>query len=322
MAGYLNRGVWHSAERARTNAEGAFLRDDSQFRDRVTADGAGNFKAEAGRYHLYVSLACPWAHRTLLYRALKGLQDAIGVSVVDPVSGDEGWVFSDYPGATPDHANGLTALHQLYTLAQPDYSGRVTVPVLWDKASRRIVNNESADIIRILNDAFVAFEHRAIDFYPQHLRAEIDAVNAFVYENVNNGVYRCGFATSQAAYDQAVLQLFAALDRLEERLSRHRYLVGNRLTEADMRLFPTLVRFDAVYFIHFKCSVRRIADYPNLSGYLRDIYQMPGVSETVNMDHIKRHYYLSHRHLNPTGIIPAGPDFDFAGRHDRQRFQE
>lgn len=322
MAGYLDRGVWHSAERARTNAEGAFVRDDSQFRDRVTADGAGNFRAEAGRYHLYVSLACPWAHRTLLYRAQKGLQEAIGVSVVDPVSGDEGWVFSNYPAATPDHANGLTALHQLYTLAQPDYSGRVTVPVLWDKVSQRIVNNESADIIRILNDAFIAFERRAIDFYPQHLRAEIDAVNALVYENVNNGVYRCGFATSQTAYEQAVCQLFDVLDRLEERLSQQRYLVGNSLTEADMRLFPTLVRFDAVYFIHFKCSVRRIADYPNLSGYLRDIYQLPDVNETVNMDHIKRHYYLSHRHLNPAGIIPEGPDFDFAGRHDRRRFQE
>lgn len=322
MAGYLDRGVWRSADRARTNAEGAFVRDDSQFRDCVTADGEGDFKAEAGRYHLYVSLACPWAHRTLLYRALKGLQDAIGVSVVDPVSSDEGWVFSDYPGATPDHVNGLSAMHQLYALAQPDYSGRVTVPVLWDTASRCIVNNESADILRMLNDAFVPFERRAIDFYPPPLRAEIDAVNAFVYENVNNGVYRCGFATSQAAYDQAVLQLFAALDRLEEQLSRQRYLVGNVLTEADMRLFPTLVRFDAVYSIHFKCSVRRIADYPNLSGYLCDIYQMPGVSETVDMDHIKRHYYLSHRHLNPAGIIPAGPDFDFSGRHDRQRFLE
>lgn len=320
--GYLEQGIWQSGERPRTNSKGAFVRDESKFRDWVTADAAGKFKAEPGRYHLYVSLACPWAHRTLLCRALKGLQDVIGVSVVDPVSGDQGWVFSDYPGATADYPNGLTALHQLYTLAQPDYSGRVTVPVLWDTASRRIVNNESADIIRILNDAFDAYARTDADFYPPHLRAEIDAINRFVYENVNNGVYRCGFATSQQAYEQAVRQLFEALDALEERLSRWRYLVGNGVTEADLRLFPTLMRFDAVYCIHFKCSVRRIADYPNLSGYLRDVYQLPGVAATVNMDHIKRHYYLSHRQINPTGIIPAGPDFDFTAPHDRARFQE
>lgn len=322
MAGYLERGVWHCGERARTDKDGAFVRDDSQFRDRVTTGDSGAYQAEAGRYRLYVSLACPWAHRTLLYRALKGLEDVIGVSVVDPVSGDDGWVFSDYPGATAGDANGLTALHQLYTLAQPDYSGRVTVPVLWDTASRRIVNNESADIIRILNDGFDAHARKDADFYPPHLRAEIDTLNRFVYENVNNGVYRCGFATSQEAYEQAVSQLFGALDILEERLSHKRYLLGNSVTEADLRLFPTLVRFDAVYFIHFKCSVRRIADYPNLSGYLRDIYQLPGVAATVNMDHIKRHYYLSHRHINPTGIVPAGPDFDLAAPHRRARFHE
>lgn len=322
MSGYLNRGVWRSEERGRTDDEGSFVRDQSMFREWVTPDRTGAYPAEAGRYHLYVSLACPWAHRTLICRALKGLENVIGLSIVDPVSLDEGWVFSDHPGATSDRANGFTALHQLYTLAEPEYSGRVTVPVLWDTVSKHIVSNESADIIRMFNEAFAAYQRNAVDFYPSHLRAEIDAINRFVYENVNDGVYRCGFATSQASYEQAVDRLFAALDSLESRLCNQRYLVGGVLTEADIRLFPTLVRFDAVYFIHFKCGVRRIADYPNLSGYLRDIYQLPGVSETVNLDHIKRHYYLSHRHLNPGGIIPKGPDFDFTGAHDRQRFSE
>lgn len=322
MAGYLERGVWHGTDRARTNEAGAFVREESQFRGRITADGTGPHPAERSRYHLYVSLACPWAHRTLLYRALLGLEEVVPVSIADPVSANEGWVFSDYPGSTADRANGLHALHQLYTLAKPDYSGRVTVPVLWDCVSRRIVNNESAEIIRILNDAFRAFQRGNLDLCPPSLRKEIDEINGFVYENVNNGVYRCGFAGSQAAYEHAVSSLFDALDRLEDRLSRQRYLTGNRLTEADLRLFPTLVRFDAVYFLHFKCSVRRIADYPNLSSYLRDIYQLPGVGATVNMDHIKRHYYLSHHHLNPAGIIPESPDFDFSAPHDRSRFQE
>lgn len=315
--GYLNNGIWQRVAPPRANTQGEFVRSQSQFRDWITADGSSGFKAEPGRYHLYVSYACPWAHRTLLVRALKGLEDAISVSVVDPVSGDDGWVFSEYPDATIDHVNGLKALHELYTQAQSDYTGRVTVPVLWDKHNRSIVSNESSDIVRMLNIAFTADAGKDVDFYPAPLRAEIDAHNEFIYQHVNNGVYRCGFAASQAAYDAAVEQLFTALDALEKRLSASRYLTGSSLTEADLRLFPTLLRFDPVYFIHFKCSVRRIADYPHLSGYLRDIYQMRGVAETVHMEHIKRHYYLSHLHLNPMGIIPAGPEFDLSAPHHR-----
>ncbi|THF64976.1 glutathione S-transferase family protein [Pseudothauera nasutitermitis] len=322
MSGYLDSGLWCATDRPRTDETGAFVREASQFRRRVTAHGGGRHRAEHGRYHLYVSLACPWAHRTLLCRALKGLEEAVPVSVVEPVAGSQGWVFSAGHGATADLANALHALHELYTLAQPAYSGRVTVPVLWDCAARCIVNNESADILRILNDAFRAFQRTDLDLYPPALRGRINAINRFVHENVNDGVYRCGFARSQAAYGLAVRRLFGALDRIERRLARQRYLVGDCLTEADLRLFPTLVRFDAVYYLHFKCSVRRIADYPNLSGYLRDIYQLPGVAATVDMDHIKRHYYLSHRDLNPAGIVPAGPDTDFAAPHDRLRFQD
>lgn len=317
MGGYLNNGVWQSVAPPVANAQGEFVRNQAQFRERITVDGSSGFQAEPGRYHLYVSCACPWAHRTLLVRALKGLEDIIPVSVVDPVFGDNGWVFSDYPGVTVDHLNGLNALHQLYTLAQSDYTGRVTVPVLWDKHSGRIVSNESSEIVRMLNDAFAMYAENDVDLYPAQLRDEIDDVNDFIYEHVNNGVYCCGFATSQAAYDSAVTQLFTALDALEKRLSASRYLMGRSVTEADLRLFPTLVRFDPVYAIHFKCSIRRIADYPHLSNYLRDIYQIPGVADTVNMDHIKRHYYLSHTHLNPGGIIPAGPDFDLFAPHNR-----
>lgn len=319
MAGYLSNGVWHSADPHRTDRHGAFVRTQSQFRDWVTSDGVSGFKAEPGRYHLYVSLACPWAHRTLLYRVLKGLEQVISVSVVDPVSGPEGWVFSDYPGATVDHANGFQAIHQLYVQSQKDYTGLVTVPVFWDKVSQRIVNNESSEIIRMLDSAFEAYASNPASFYPGALQGEIDVVNDFVYGHVNNGVYRCGFASTQSSYESAVAALFHALDVLEERLSRSRFLIGNELTEADLRLFPTLVRFDAVYFIHFKCSVRRIADYPNLSGYLRDIFQLEGVDGTVNMEHIKRHYYLSHPQLNPKQIIPVGPDFDLSAPHDRAR---
>jgi putative glutathione S-transferase len=316
--GYLEHGVWHKGWGRRHDAGGEFVRPASRFRARVTADGSSGFPAAPGRYHLYVSTACPWAHRTLIFRKLKGLEEAISISIVDPLMGEEGWEFSAAPGCIPDTVNGARYLRELYTRADPGYSGRVTVPVLWDKVSGTIVNNESAEIIRMLNAEFDAYAHRPdLDFYPPALRQEIDRVNAFVYERVNNGVYRCGFAATQAAYERAFDALFAALDALEAWLARTRYLVGDRLTEADWRLFTTLVRFDAVYYTHFKCNLRRIADYPNLSNYLRELYQVPGVAETVNMDHIRRHYYASHRHLNPSGIVPKGPALDFDAPHDR-----
>lgn len=317
MPGRLENGVWQRDDPPNTTPSGEFRRPDSQFRDWITADGTSPFRAEPGRYHLYVSFACPWAHRTLIVRKIKGLEDVLPISVVDPVSGADGWVFSNYPGATADHANGLAALWELYVLGQPNYTGRVTVPVLWDTKSKRIVNNESSEIIRMLNSAFKAYEGVPKDFLPSPLLPEIERINAFVYERVNNGVYRCGFAASQAAYDSAAARLFSALDVLEDRLSRQRYLVGDVLTEADVRLFPTLVRFDNVYAIHFKCTVKRIADYPNLSSYVRDIYQTPGVADTVNMDHIKRHYYLSHPALNPSRLVPLGPVTDFLAPHNR-----
>jgi putative glutathione S-transferase len=306
--------------------DGEFVRMDSQFRNWVTADGSpgptgeGGFPAEAGRYHLYVSYACPWAHRTLIFRKLKSLEDLIGFSVVHPDMEQPGWKFADFPGATPDTVNGFDFMHQLYTLAQPDYSGIVTVPVLWDKKRRTIVNNESSEIIRMLNSAFNALTGNTEDYYPQALRAEIDEINQPIYDNINNGVYKCGFATTQKAYEKAFDALFNALDDVEQRLSRQRYLLGGRLTEADWRLFPTLVRFDPVYVGHFKCNLRRIADYPNLSNYVRDLYQMPGIAETVNLDHIKRHYYYSHESINPTRIVPKGPEVDYAAAHDRDRF--
>ena len=311
--GYLLDGVWNDGwyDTARTGGE--FVRPQTRFRKQITADGSSGYPAEAGRYHLYVSLACPWAHRTLIFRKLKGLEDAISVSVVEPVMSTEGWAFSS---EHPDHVNGCSHLHQLYVRSESHYSGRVSVPILWDKRTGAIVNNESADIIRMLNSAFGT---PTIDYYPAALRSEIDEVNAFVYENVNNGVYRCGFAGKQAAYEAAARRLFDAVDVLEQRLSRSRYLVGNTLTEADWRFFTTLVRFDAVYYGHFKCNVRRIEDYPSLSGYLRDLYQIHGIAETVNFDHIKRHYYMSHPHLNPGRIVPVGPALDFTRPHDRMR---
>ena len=278
------------------------------------------FPAEAGRYHLYVSLACPWAHRTLIFRKLKKLEDVISVSVVEPVLSKLGWEFGTGPGATLDTVNGKSTLAEIYLLTNPRYTGRVTVPVLWDKKRRTIVNNESSEIIRMLNSAFDAFTDVRTDYYPLELRAEIDRINDIVYANVNNGVYRAGFATTQAAYEEAARALFATLDQLEERLSRQRYLVGRQITEADWRLFTTLVRFDAVYYSHFKCNLRRIADYPNLWNYLRDLYQVPGIADTVSLDHIKRHYYGSHRNINPTGIVPIGPLLDFTLPHDRGRF--
>ncbi|MGP1395100.1 MAG: glutathione S-transferase family protein [Inquilinaceae bacterium] len=318
--GLLVDGVWQDKWYDTKKSGGRFVRQDSAFRNAVTEDGASGFPAEAGRYHLYVSLACPWAHRTLIFRKLKKLEDAIGVSVVDPFMGENGWWFSDAPGAVPDSVNGKTYMHEIYTAADPDYTGRVTVPVLWDKKTRTIVCNESAEIIRMFNSAFNAIGDADLDFYPSALREEIDAVNADVYDNINNGVYKAGFATTQKAYEEAFDALFAALDRVEDRLSRQRYLVGDRLTEADWRLFTTLVRFDPVYVGHFKCNLRRIADCPNISNYTRDLFQVPGVAETVNLDHIKQHYYGSHGTINPTRIVPKGPEVDFAAPHDRDRF--
>ena len=323
--GLLIDGEWHDQWYDTKSTGGRFERKASSFRNWVTADGrpgptgTGGFRAEAGRYHLYVSLACPWAHRTLIFRKLKKLEDAITVDVVDPLMLDKGWAFSTSPGATPDTVNRKDYLHQVYQKADPAYTGRVTVPVLWDKKSRTIVSNESSEIIRMLNSAFDDVVKPTLDHYPEALRAEIDAINAAVYDTVNNGVYKAGFATKQEPYEKAVTALFATLDDLEERLSRQRYLVQGQITEADWRLFTTLIRFDAVYVGHFKCNIRRIADYPNLSGYLRQLYQMPGIAETVNMDHIKGHYYRSHETVNPTRVVPAGPELDLDAPHGRER---
>jgi putative glutathione S-transferase len=318
--GLLVDGVWRDQWYDTASTGGRFERKASTFRNWVTADGApgptgeGGFRAEPGRYHLYVALACPWAHRTLIGRALKGLEEAITVSVVDPHMGSEGWVFGDTPGATRDPIHNVRRLYEVYLAADPSYTGRVTVPVLWDRQRATIVSNESAEILRMLNGAFGG---SGPDLYPEALRAEIDAVNARVYDRVNNGVYKAGFATAQEAYANAFEALFAELDTLEGRLDRSRYLCGDRLTEADVRLFTTLVRFDAVYVGHFKCNKRRIADYPNLSNYLRDLYALPGVAPTVNLTHIKRHYYESHPTINPTRIVPLGPDLDFSAPNDR-----
>jgi glutathionyl-hydroquinone reductase len=323
--GLLVNGAWQE-DISRTK-EGRFIRPASIFRNFVTADGSpgpsgeGGFPAEAGRYHLYISLACPWAHRTLIFRALKKIEPVISVSITEPLYGKTGWEFGTARGGTADAVNGKTALAEIYLLADPQYTGRVSVPVLWDKKRRTIVNNESSEIIRMLNSAFDAFTDVRTDYYPAPLRGEIDAINELTYANINNGVYRAGFATSQQAYEEAAYAIFDTLDKLEERLSRQRFLAGRRLTEADWRLFPTLVRFDAVYFSHFKCNLRRIADYPNLWNYTRDLYQVPGIAETVSLDHIKRHYYGSQRQVNPTGIVPIGPRIDFAEPHDRDRFR-
>jgi putative glutathione S-transferase len=305
---------------------GAFVRQDSQFRNWVTTDGKpgpsgeGGFRAEPDRYHLYVSYACPWAHRTLIFRKLKGLANIISVSVVNPDMGEEGWKFGGYPAATEDHVNHFDYLFQAYRQADSSYSGIVTVPTLWDKKQNTIVNNESSEIIRMLNSAFNAFTDNKNDYYPESLRDEIDKINPFIYENINNGVYRCGFAQTQAAYEAAFDKLFGALEQIEERLSSQRYLVGSQITEADWRLLPTLLRFDPVYVGHFKCNLKRIDDYPNLSNYMRDLYQQPGIAETYNLDHTKRHYYYSHESINPTRIVPKGPALDYMAPHDRERF--
>lgn len=299
--------------------KGEFIRQQSAFRNWVTADGSSGFEAEPERYHLYVCYGCPWAHRSLIFRRLKGLVDVISVSVVDPIRDERGWRFSDDPGCTLDHVNGFTFLSEAYAQSDPTFRGRVTVPVLWDKKSGVIVNNESSEIIRMLNSEFDNFGDASMDFYPELLREEIDVVNERIYHNVNNGVYRTGFATTQEAYEEAFNGLFDTLDFLEERLSQQRYLVGDHLTEADWRLFPTLVRFDSVYVGHFKCNKKRIVDYPNLWGYTRDLYQVPGVVETVNMDHIKRHYYMTHGSLNPSRLVPLGPEIDFSEPHGRDQ---
>jgi len=319
--GLLVDGTWHDEWYDTEPTGGRFVRKESAFRSWVKADGSTPFQPEAGRYHLYVSLACPWAHRALIFRRLKGLEQAISLSIVDPLMRERGWVFSDGPGCIEDSVNSASALYEIYARADPHYTGRVTVPVLWDRRSSTIVNNESSEIIRIFNSEFDGIGDASVDFYPEELRPKIDAVNDFVYPRVNNGVYRCGFATTQEAYEEAYHALFDALDDLDRRLDGQRYLVGARLTEADWRLFTTLIRFDVVYVGHFKCNRQRIADYPNLSGYLRDLYQTPGVSETVDFDHIKRHYYASHSTINPTGVVPLGPALDLNAPPGRERLQ-
>ena len=317
--GMMIDGEWHKEDRLADSDDGRFRRAVTAFRHVVTADGSSPFRAEPGRYHLYVAHACPWAHRTMILRKLRRLESAISVSVVDPHLSDEGWHFSEGPGCIADCVNGARYLREIYKKARRDYTGRVSVPVLWDRKEATIVNNESPEILRMLNTAFNEWGDGEPDFYPLHLRREIDAVNEPIYEHVNNGVYKTGFATTQEAYEEAFEALFSTLDDLESRLGRQRYLVGDRITEADWRLFPTLVRFDAVYVGHFKCNRRRIADYPNLGNYLRDLYQQPGIADTVNMDHIKRHYYGSHLRINPTGIVPKGPALDLMRPHDRER---
>ncbi|WP_095157308.1 glutathione S-transferase family protein [Pseudomonas sp. Irchel 3E13] len=309
--GLLIDGRWHD-QWYKSSKDGAFERENAQRRNALPA-------AEAGRYHLYVSLACPWAHGTLILRKLKGLESLIDVSVVSWLMGEQGWTFDQSQGSTGDKLDGLDFLHQRYTRDDPNYTGRVTVPVLWDKQEQRIVNNESSQIIRIFNSDFDELTGNRLDLYPEPLRAKIDALNERIYPAVNNGVYRAGFATSQAAYEEAFDALFAELDALEQLLDGQRYLAGEYLTEADVRLFTTIVRFDAVYHGHFKCNLRRIEDYPNLSNWLRELYQWPGVAETVDMEHIQRHYYMSHKTINPNGIVPKGPLQDFGRAHDRER---
>jgi len=310
--GLMVDGRWQADDGIWASSDGKFHRAESRFRSFI---GEGDFPAEAGRYHLYVSLACPWAHRTLIFRKLKGLEDIIPVTVVKPHMLQSGWEFEP-----PEPLYSYTCAHQLYSKANAKYSGRVSVPVLWDNKLETIVNNESSEIIRIFNSAFNELTGNTADYYPESLRADIDDINAFVYENINNGVYKCGFATEQAVYEEAYDALFAALDEIEARLATRRYLVGLQITEADWRLFTTLIRFDAVYHGHFKCNRNRIVDMPNLWNYLRDLYQQPDIAETVSFEHIKQHYYYSHASINPTRIVPKGPLLDFTLPHDREKF--
>jgi len=299
--------------------EGAFQRQADAFRDWVSADGSSGYPAELHRYHLYVSFACPWAHRTIIVRKLKRLEDGIGMTVVDPIRDDRGWAFREGPEHTKDPINGFAYLREAYQVTDPKYQGRVTVPVLWDTKTKRIVSNSDDDIMRMFNQGFHGLTQSQFDLYPEPLRHEIDLMNRDLYENVNDGVYRAGFATSQTVYESAVRRLFDTLDRLEARLAHQRYLLGATPVESDWRFFVTLIRFDAVYHGHFKCNIRRIIDYPNLFGYLKDLYQYDGVAETVNFDHIKRHYYVTHDDINPTRIVPLGPEQDLTGPHGRSQ---
>ncbi len=316
--GLLVDGKWQDKWYDTSKNGGKFERQASKFRDNISNDEDAKYSVESGRYHLYVSLACPWAHRALIFRKLKGLEEHIDVSVVHPEMLDNGWEFKEYPGSTGDKLYGFDYAHQIYTKAKPEITTRVTVPILWDKQTETIVNNESAEIIRIFNSGFNALTSNDDDYYPEALRQEIDDINEMVYHDINNGVYKAGFATTQKAYEEAVNALFHALDIVEERLSKQRYLVGSNITEADWRLFTTLIRFDAVYHGHFKCNKKQIADYPNIYGYMKELYQVPGVAETVNFDHIKRHYYFSHTMINPTQIIPVGPEQDLMSAHGRE----
>lgn len=323
--GLLVDGTWHDQWYDTDSSQGRFERSTAQFRNWITAtgeagpSGRGGFKAEPGRYHLYVSLACPWAHRTLIFRKLKGLEEMITVSVVNPLMREHGWTFDPAEGVIEDTLHQSKYVYQLYLRANANYSGRVTVPLLWDKQQDTVVSNESADIIRMFNSAFDQTGAINGNYYPLSIQNEIDKINSVVYEQINNGVYLSGFATTQSAYEEAVYPLFESLDHLEQRLSSSRYLVGNQITEADWRLFTTLVRFDPVYHGHFKCNIRKISDYPNLSEYLRELYQWPGVAETVNLQHIKEHYYRSHTQINPTQVVPVGPDQSFDRPHSRAR---
>lgn len=324
--GLLVKGEWVDQWYDTSATGGSFVRTDAQFRNWITKDGSpgpsgeGGFAAQSGRYHLYVSLACPWAHRTLIFRALKGLESMITVSVVHPYMGDHGWTFEPGPGVVADPLLGARYLYEVYRHAQPDYSGRVTVPLLWDKQQNKIVSNESSEIIRMFNSAFDGMGAKQGDYAPTDLLPEIDAVNARVYDSINNGVYKVGFATAQDVYEREVTVLFEALDELEVRLGQQRYLAGSRVTEADWRLFTTLIRFDAVYVGHFKCNLRRLADYPHLWAYTRELYQWPGVADTLNLQHVKDHYYTSHATINPNGIVPLGPVLSLNEPHGRERF--
>ncbi len=317
--GLLVNGKWTS-DREQEDKDGRFLRPSTTFRHWISSNGTGDYTAERDRYHLYVSLACPWAHRTLIVRSLKGLTDSISVSVVNPYMGDEGWSFEDAPDVVPDPIHNAKYLRDIYTAAEDTFTGRVTVPILWDKKTGTIVNNESREIIRMLDTKFEGIANPDVDLCPHRLRDKIDETIDAIYDPINNGVYRAGFAITQTAYEEAVIELFNTLDRWESVLESQRYLCGNVLTEADICMFTTLIRFDPVYYVHFKCNLHHIFQYPNLWGYLRDIYQTPGVAETCNFDHIKQHYYRSHPKVNPFGVVPVGPKLDLNGAHGRDRF--
>lgn len=324
--GVLIDGMWRDQWYDTKSTGGRFVRWQSPYRHWITPDGSpgptgeGSFAAEPSRYHLYVSYACPWAHRTLIMRELKGLQDMISLSVTHWLMADRGWTFEPGPGVIPDSVNGARTLYEIYLIDNPKLTGRATTPLLWDKKQRRIVSNESADIMRMFDSAFDGLGARAADYNPRELRREIDALNDHIYDTLNNGVYKAGFASTQDAYEEAARGVFDTLDELEKRLAKNRYLLGSRIVETDWRLFTTLVRFDAVYFGHFKCNLRRISDYPNLFAYTRDLFQVPGIAATVHFDHIKNHYYQSHKTINPTGIVPVGPAVDFNAPHGRERF--